>query len=554
MSLLSLTLAVSTVLGSAEARTAAFEISEQVLSGHTRFLASDELMGRGPSTPGDRLTQAYLATQFEALGLLPAGPRASYLQPLELLGVTGHPQTLRATSGGRSLVLRYHEDFMAVAGGPAPVSKWDKAELWFVGYGIEAPEFQWNDYKGQDLRGKVLVMLNNDPSADPRLFAGHERLWYGRWDYKYEMAEKVGAAGAIIVHTTASAGYPWQVVQTSWAGEQFSLASGPSRPLAVRAWAREDAVARLLALGGHDWKALREKAESRDFQPVPLNIRVSTSFRNVVAKKTTANVLGLLPGKDAARSKEWVVLTAHHDHLGMKPQKAKSPGEDVIYNGAVDNASGVAALLAIARAMKALPEAPARTVLFAAVAAEEQGLLGSLYLMENPPVAVGAMAANLNFDGLNVWGKTRDLTVIGLGKSSLDVLIGKVAAEQGRIVKPDPFADRGFFYRSDQFNFARKGVPSVYFGGGVDFVGQKPGFGSRRREEWEATHYHQVSDEVSPAWSWAGAVDDVRLYFHVALSVANAPDMPYWNKGNEFEASGLRAREAWKKTVQASGP
>jgi Zn-dependent M28 family amino/carboxypeptidase len=361
------------------------------------------------------------------------------------------------------------------------------------------------------------------------------------------MAEKVGAAGAIIVHTTSSAGYPWKVVQTSWSGPQFSLTKDAERKLAIRAWATEDAVRRLVTLAGQDWTALRQKAESRNFEPVPLGVTVSTSFKNVVQKKQTANVLGVLPGSDETLKNEWVVLTAHHDHLGMR-ENAK-PGEDAIYNGAVDNATGVAALLAIAEALRHLPQAPARSLLLAAVAAEEQGLLGSEYLVENSPVPMGLVAANLNIDGLNVFGKTSDLTVIGLGKSTLDALISQVALQLGRKVKPDPMPDRGFFYRSDQFNFAKQGVPAIYFGSGVDFVGQEPGFGKKRREAWEATHYHQVSDEVSSAWNWSGAVEDVQFYFRLAVLVASAPSMPQWKKGDEFEAARQKALQALRQAT-----
>ncbi|MBI3184749.1 MAG: M20/M25/M40 family metallo-hydrolase [Myxococcales bacterium] len=533
-------------------RAAAKWIDARLIQAHTRFLASDLLEGRGPASRGDRLAQEYLAAQFEALGLLPGSPDGTYYQPFELVGITGNPDRLAFSAGQKRLELRYHEDFIAVSGGQEPESRIDSAELVFVGYGIVAPEYQWDDFKGVDLRGKVLLVMNNDPEDDPALFAGRTRLWYGRWDYKYETAAKQGAAGAIIVHTTPSAGYPWQVVQTSWSGEQFELPHRGGHALQMKGWVTEDAARRLVSFAGKDLDALRAAAQGRSFRPVPLGTSLSVAFKNAVQRKKTANVLGLLPGSDRELSKQLVIYTAHHDHLGRK--ESARAGEDDIYNGAVDNASGVAAVLSVARAMAALPRAPRRSVLFACVAAEEQGLLGSQYLVEHPPVPVGAMAANINVDGVNIWGKTRDVTVIGLGKSSLDGFVTAIAASQGRVTKPDQLSDRGFFYRSDQFNFARAGVPAAYFGSGMDFLGRPEGWGKRQRELWEAKHYHQPSDELNAEWDLSGAVEDARLYFHLGVQLANAPAMPAWNEGDEFQAARLRALEALEKESSQSGP
>ncbi|HZH02205.1 MAG TPA: M28 family peptidase, partial [Myxococcaceae bacterium] len=449
--------AASAALTPAEKQASA-AITEASLRGPIRFLSHDLLEGRGPATRGDALTQQYLVSEFETLGLKPAAPDGSYLQPFDLVGVNGHPQTLVAAGGGKRLELKYSGDFIAVSGHQGPESTLRDAELVFVGYGIVAPEYNWDDFKGTDLKGKVLVMMNNDPEADPALFGGKTRLWYGRWDYKYTMAEQVGAAGAIIIHTQPSAGYPWQVVQTSWAGEQFELPVAPkAAALQVRAWATEEASRALVGLAGKDLDALRAEAQKREFRPVPLGVRLNTSFKSAVQRKKTANVLAVLPGSDPKLAAEVVVYSAHHDHLGVRT--GAKPGEDDIYNGAEDNASGVAALLSIARAYTRLPKPPKRSVLFAAVAAEEQGLLGSEYLTAHPPVPAGAMAANINIDGANIWGKTRDVTFVGLGKSSLDAWVTSLAATQGRVVKADPMPDRGFFYRSDQFNFAKLGVP-----------------------------------------------------------------------------------------------
>ncbi len=534
-------LAQRTPLVTASEKSAADAIVPDVLRAHVRFLSHDLLEGRGPGTRGDALGQAYIASQLEALGLKPAGPDGSYFQRFDLMGITSHPKgmTFRAPQG--TAELKFHEDFIAVSGVQAPEAKLEESELVFVGYGIQAPEYAWDDFKGMDLRGKTLLILNNDPEDDPTLFAGRTRLWYGRWDYKYEQAAKVGAAGAIILHTTPSAGYPWQVVQTSWTGEQFELPAAEGPRMQVKGWATEAATRRVLQLAGRDLDALQAAARTRDFRPVPLGVKVSTRFTSEVRRRPTANVLAMLPGSDTKLAREVVLYSAHHDHLGMKEGRA---GEDIIYNGALDNAAGVAAMLAVAQAFRDLPQPPRRSILFAAVAAEEQGLLGSQYLAEHPPVPAGRVAANINIDGANIHGRTRDLTVIGLGKSSLDAIITGLAKTQGRVVKADQLSDRGFFYRSDQFNFAKQGIPAAYFGSGMDFVGRPEGWGKQQREAWEAKHYHQPSDELRPEWDFSGAVEDVRLFFLLGAHVARTPGLPRWNKGDEFEAARQQALEA----------
>jgi Zn-dependent M28 family amino/carboxypeptidase len=382
-------------------------------------------------------------------------------------------------------------------------------------------------------------MMNNDPEDDPALFAGRTRLWYGRWDYKYDQAARHGAAGAIIIHTVPSAGYKWQVLQTSWTGEQFSLPSEGGPELTVKGWATEDASRRLAALGGHDLDALRAAAQRKDFRPVPLGVTWSIALANEVTRKQTANVIGWLPGSDPALAPEAVLYTAHHDHLGVR---AGAPaGEDAIYNGALDNASGVSAMLAVANAMTALPQRPRRSVLFAAVAAEEQGLLGSKYLAAHPPIPAGRIGANINVDGMSIWGRTRDLTMIGLGKSDLDEWVHGLAVLQGRTVVPDQFPDRGFFYRSDQFSLARIGVPAAYFDAGTDVIGKPKGWGKEQQEAFEAKDYHQVSDELRPDWDFSGAVEDAQLLFYLGVRVANATALPAWRPGDEFEAARKKA-------------
>jgi hypothetical protein len=387
----------------------------------------------------------------------------------------------------------------------------------------------------------VLLIMNNDPDWDPELFAGETRLWYGRWDYKYMMAGKVGAAGAIIIHTTPSAGYPFQVVQTSWTGVQFELPAGDEPRTEFNAWVTEDTAHELVGMAGYDLDELREQAFNRDFRPVPLGITTSLAMDVGIERTASANVLGLLPGTDPVLKDEVVIYTAHHDHLGIG-----TPNEDgdAIYNGAFDNASGVALVMGIAKALKALPEAPRRSILIAMVGAEEQGLLGSLYYAQNPTFPVGKIAANINYDGGNVWGHSHDVTYVGLGKTTIDHLVELIAAEQGRVIKPDQFPSKGSFYRSDQFSFARIGVPAAYLDPGTDFVDRPPGWGKEQVDHYTEVNYHQPSDEYDPSWNLDGMIEDARLGFWVGLAIANADEMPSWNEGDEFEATRLEALAA----------
>ena len=525
---------------SAAERAAAQTIRPELLRAHIRFLADDLLEGRGPASRGDRLAQLYIASQLEALGLEPGAPDGTWFQPFDLVGVTSHtPPVLTVTRGGEKVELKQREEFIAVSGTQDPETTVKDAEIVFVGYGIVAPEYGWDDFKGTDVKGKVVLVMNNDPEDDPALFAGKTRLYYGRWGYKYESAARAGAVGAIIIHTVPSAGYKWQVVQTSWSGESFSLPHEGGPQLQVRAWATEEASRRIAKLGGQDLDALRAAAQKKDFKPVPLGVTVSLSMKNDVQKKQTANVVGRLPGRDPVLKNQAIVYTAHHDHLGLEADA--KPGADAIYNGALDNASGVASMLAVARAMKAMPTAPRRSILFAAVAAEEQGLLGSQFFAAHPPVPAGRIAANINIDGLNIWGRTRDLTMVGLGKSDLDTWIHAIAGHQGRHVVPDQFPDRGFFYRSDQFNLAKIGVPAAYFDAGTDVIGKPKGWGKEQQEKFEATSYHQPSDELRPDWDFSGGVEDTQLYFYLGLRVADATALPAWKPGDEFEAARKKA-------------
>lgn len=525
---------------SPEEERAEAAVTEAAIRADVAFLASDLLEGRGPGTRGDRLAQAYLAAQLQALGYEGAAPGGGFLQKVPLVGMRTHaPSRVAFSSGGKRLELAYYRDFIAVPGVQKPVAAVRNAEVVFVGFGITAPEYGWDDFKGADVRGKVLLVVNNDPEDDPALFEGKRRTYYGRWDYKYAEAARHGAAGVIIIHTTPSAAYPWQVVQTSWGKDGFELPDAGEPRVQVKAWATEEAARRIAALGGKDLDALRAAALRRDFRPVPLGVRLSLRLEARVWSAESANVLARLPGSDPALAGEAVLFTAHHDHLGVKPDAR--PGEDAIYNGAVDNGTGCAAMLGVARAFRALPRPPRRTVVMAFVAAEEQGLLGSQWLAVHPPVPVGRIAAVLNMDGLRPLGRTRDVNMDGLGKSTLDALVVAAAAAQGRVVKGDPFPERGHYYRSDQFSFAQVGVPAVGLGGGLDCIGKPEGFCRQAEEEWLRKHYHQPSDEYRPDWDVSGIAEDARLVFLVGRRVADADQMQRWNAGDEFEAARRRA-------------
>ncbi len=514
-------------------------ITRAALEAPIRFLSSDLLEGRGPGTRGDELARLYLQTRLEGMGYQPAFPNGAWQQSFDIVGIQGQfPKSWSFQGRGQRVDLAWRDDYIAVSGLQKESVAIDGAELVFVGYGIEAPEFRWDDFKGMNLTGKILVMMNNDPDWDSHLFAGKRRLYYGRWDYKYESAARHGAAGAIIIHTTPSAGYPWQVVQSSWGGEQFALPAGDEPHVRLQAWATEDGVRRLLQSGGYDLDELRTAARSRDFHPVPLGIRTSISFTNRLSRVQTANVGGVWSGSDPKLAAQVIVLSAHHDHFGIGEPDASG---DRIYHGAVDNASGCAQVLAIAHALAALPARPRRSVLALFVAGEERGLLGSKYYTEHPSFPAGRIAADINIDGGNIFGRTRDATSIALGKSSLDAIAARVAATQGRVVKGDQFPDRGYYYRSDQFSFARIGVPALFFDDGTDFIARPAGWGRQQIEQWELKKYHQPSDRLEDGWNFDGMIEDAQLAMLSAWLVAQADAMPTWNPGDEFEAARKRA-------------
>ncbi len=521
---------------------AASVITADFLRAQVTKISSDEFEGRGPTTKGDAAARAYLAEQLRSFGYEPGGADGKWEQPFDLVGLDAQmPKTWTFARGAKKLSLAWWDQYIAGSGVQTDQGAVRNAEVVFVGYGITAPEYDWDDFKGVDVKGKVLLMLNNDPDWDPSLFAGTNRLYYGRWSYKYESAARHGAAGAIIIHTTPSAGYPFQVVQTSWSGEQFELPASGAPTVAVKGWVTEAAAAQLAQLAGKKLEELVAAAKKPEFRPVPLGVKTSLAFTNKVRRAPTANVYGLLRGSDPALRDEAVVITAHHDHLGIGQPSASG---DAIYNGALDNGAGCSQVLAIAKALASMPERPRRSIQVVFVAAEEQGLLGSAYYAAHPTFPAGAIAANVNFDGGNIWGRTKDVTYIGKGKSTLDGIVDQIAGMQGRTVKPDQVPDRGFFYRSDQFNFAKIGVPALYLSTGTEFIGRPPGWGIEQLKAFETNDYHQPSDQVAASWVFDGMVEDAQIGLWTAYQVAQRDELPAWVEGDEFEAARKAALSA----------
>jgi Zn-dependent M28 family amino/carboxypeptidase len=524
----------------AQARPAgAPRVSAAEIDGHLRFLSSDLLEGRAPATRGGRIASEYIAAQLRAYGVEP-GAGGSYFQhvPIDIVG--SDPATIRVGASGKATAaFRYPEDVVVWGGSPVESSA-ATGELVFVGYGAAAPEYRWDDFKDADLRGRVLLVLVNDPpatSAEPELFGGKAMTYYGRWTYKFEEAERRGAAGMLVVHTTEAAGYPWHTVVGSWAKEQRMLPrpQGSPAPLAFRGWITDSAATALLRQAGLDLAQLRRQAESRTFRPVPTGITLAASFRNTVQHLQSDNVVGLLRGSDPRLRAEHVVYSAHWDHLGIGP----AVNGDSIYNGALDNASGVADLLAAAHAAAQAPR-PGRSQLFVFVTGEESGLLGSQWFAEHPPVPARDLVANLNVDGGNLLGRMRDLRVLGDTKSSLGPSLAAYIRSMGMQISPDEHPERGAFYRSDHFSFARVGVPSASIGAGTDFVGRPAGWGTAQNEDYTAHRYHQPSDEYRADFDLAGAAQLAEIVLGFGLQVANAATIPTWNRDAEFRA----AREA----------
>ena len=514
-------------------------INAHVFQSHLKFLASDLLEGRAPATRGDAVTEKYLVSQLQMLGLEPGGENGTYLQQFPILGTTAnHSMELVARRGAKEERFKFREEFVGFSGTQDEDVDVTNAEIVFVGYGIVAPEQKWDDYKGVDVAGKVLLMMNDDPPGnDPKFFGGKARTYYGRWTYKYEIAARKKAAGAIIIHTNESAGYPFQVVQTSWTGENFSLADSKEDPIKLKAWLSASASKRLAALSGRDLEAMMKAAQSRKFKPISLGTNVSVHIHNTFRKMATANVAGFLRGSDTVLSKEVVIFTAHFDHLGI----VQPVNGDSIDNGAVDNASGVSMVLTLAQCFTHLSQRPKRSLLFLLVGGEEAGTLGSEYYAAHPTFPVGKIAADINLDGVNMFGETRDISMIGKGRSTIDDAVNKAAKVAGFVVKPDQFPEEGMFYRSDQFSFAAVGVPTAYFDPGIDFVGKPADWGMKMANEYNDYNYHQPSDEIRSDWTYEGTIQEAKFYFHLGYLLAGQREMPQWNKGDEFEAVRLKS-------------
>lgn len=507
-----------------------------------RTLSSDEFAGRGPGSQGEQLTIQFLQDQFRTAGLEPGNPDGTFLQNVPLVGITPDPAMKLTLAGhGQTLAPKFQDEFVAWSKRVQETSSVD-ADLVFVGYGVQAPEFQWDDFKDADVKGKIVVELINDPPVadpadpsrlDPKIFGGNAMTYYGRWTYKFEKAAKMGAAGCIIIHQTDRAGYPWEVVRNSWSGTQFDLAAPDKNMgrLAVESWITSDFATKLFHAAGQDLDQLIQSAARRDFKPVPLGMRAKLTIHNALRTLDSHNVIAKLSGSDPGLKNSYVIYTAHWDHFGIGPEV----NGDKIYHGAVDNAAGTAALLELARAYKKLPTPPRRSILFLSVTAEEQGLLGSQYYAEHPLYPLARTALDVNMDGMNVNGRTHDIVQIGRGVSTLDAVIDDVAKEQGRIVKFDPEPEKGLYYRSDHFQFAKNGVPAFDPESGVDFLGQPGGWGIEKRKEYTAMRYHKPADKIAPDWNMEGAVEDAQLYFLVGYRVANDPRMPEWNSGAEFK-------------------
>ncbi|HEY3380820.1 MAG TPA: M28 family peptidase [Vicinamibacterales bacterium] len=519
---------------------------------HTKVLSSDEYEGRAPGTKGEELTVAYISDQFKKAGLKPGNPDGTYIQKVPMVGITADPATtLVFRKGAKQQKLKFKDDVVAWTKRVTETVSLDKSEMVFVGYGVQAPEFNWDDYKNVDLKGKTMVVLINDPPLpdpadptrlDPKFFGGRAMTYYGRWSYKYEMGQKMGAAGVLIVHETGPAAYPFSVVQSKVV-EQFDLVA-PDKNMsraAIEGWITLDQAKKLFAMAGKDFDTLKKNAATREFTPMPLGVTASMTLHSKIRTIDSTNVVGKVEGSDPTLKNEWVIYTGHWDHYGIGPEI----NGDKIYHGAKDNATGIGGMIELGRAYVKLPVAPKRSILMLAVTAEEQGLLGSDYYARNPLYPLAKTLGVVNMDGLNVNGRTSDLTVTGLGNSELDDIAQAVAAEQHRVIKPDPEPEKGGYYRSDHFPFAKQGVPALASGGGIEYIGKPEGWGKQISDAYIANDYHKPSDKVKPDWDMSGAVEDLQYFWMVGYRIAQSEKYPQWKPGTEFKAKRdemLRAR------------
>src|SRR6184192_1492799 len=517
-------------------------ITPDGLLAHIKVLASDEFEGRSPGTKGEDLSVTYIADQFKKIGLKPGNPDGTYTQEVPLAGIKSEPRMSFAISG-KTMDLKYADDFVASSARLQPEIKMEKSDLVFVGYGVVAPEYGWNDYKNVDVRGKTLLMLIGDPpvpdSKDPsklndKMFKGKAMTYYGRWTYKYEIAAQKGAAAAIIIHETEPAASPWQVVRSSWGKENFEL-DNPNKNMdavSARSWITRDVAKKLFADCGLDFDALKKSAVTKEFRPVALKAKANIDIKQEIRSFKSHNVIGKLEGDDPKLRDEFIIYTAHWDHLGRHPELQG----DQIFNGAIDNASGVASVIQLAAAFKKLNPPPKRSVLFMATTAEEAGLLGAKFYAEHSLYPLEKTLADINIDTVNPWGKTRDIEDLSNNSSTLDDLLAAAAKRNSRVMTANSQPEKGSFYRADHFEFSKLGVPALYTGGGKDFIGKPTDFGQQKKDDYVAHHYHQASDEVNPEWDLSGAVQDVQLLFEVGYQVANGDKFPEWKPGTEFKA------------------
>jgi len=504
---------------------------------HVKFLSSDLLEGRGPGSRGGDLAAEYIATQFALLGLKPAGDHGTYFQKVPLVGVTTQPNaTVTAEAGGKEIPFRWLDDFVGTTAEQKPDVSID-GDVIFVGHGIEAPEFHWDDYKGVDVRGKIVLLFTNEPpSDDPKFFGGKALTYYGRWTYKYEEATRRGAQAVFILHTTPTAGYGYDVVRSSWGREDGQVKLEPGeKALGFAGWFSQDAANKLLASVGHNVDELLTMAQSRDFHPMPLGIHLRGNFPTKLRDINSDNVVGVVEGSDPVLKKQAVVFTAHWDHLGV----GTPVNGDAIYNGAVDNGTGSGILLEMAQEWASLAHKPRRSAVFLAVTGEEEGLRGSEYYAAHPYIPVGQTALDLNYDALFPAGRVRDVSASGGERTTVWPVVQEVARKMSLTIKPDAHPEQGSYYRSDHFSFASAGVPAFSIDEGTDFVGKPAGFGEKLFDDYNDHHYHQPSDEFHDDWDFSGLAQMVQFGMEIGTAVANESRLPTWHAGDEF----LAARE-----------
>jgi Zn-dependent M28 family amino/carboxypeptidase len=509
-------------------------LSTDELARDVAILASDEFEGRFPASAGEEKTITFLKEEFEKVGLEP-GNGDSYFQEVPLVEITAVPQTnLVITGGKKPLEFAFMDDFVGVTLRVQEEVTIEDSDMIFVGYGIVAPEYDWNDYEGIDVKGKTVVMLVNDPgfaTEDPELFNGRAMTYYGRWTYKYEEAARQGAACAIIIHETEPAAYGWGVVQNGWTGPNFSLVTedGNASRCAVESWITLKTTQALFEAAGKNYEELKISAEKPGFKAIPLGLKANLSMENKIRNAVSNNVIGLLPG--STRADEYIIYTAHWDHFGRNPDLEG----DQIYNGALDNATGTAALIELAEAFKKLGSPPLRSILFLAVTAEEQGLLGSDYYATNPIYPLTKTVAVINMDSLNIYGRMKDIRIVGYGQSDLDDYVKAYAAEVGRVVLPNPTPEKGSFFRSDHFPFAKQGVPALNAGSGVQHLEKGEEWGMEQIEKYGREKYHKPSDEYDPDWDLSGMLDDLDMYFKIGYRLSMKDTFPNWKEGSEFK-------------------